>query len=481
MARLIAVLAITGLFLALVGGAQAAKRVALVIGNGAYQHSPELVNPANDAKIMAGSLSKLGFDVVSITDGDHKAILDGMSEFGRRAQGADTALFFYAGHGLEVAGRNWLLPVDADIQASSDLPSTAVKIDDVIELMELSDARIRLIVLDACRNNPLPRSISRSAKRGLAKIDASAAGTMVVFSAAPGEVALDGSGANSPFSTALAKRILEPGLEIRQMVGRVRQDVLAATGDKQVPWVNEAISGDFYLAGKPDLGTTDSNPSAPPVAQTPPQTDPVTGELSVELAFWDSVKNSGNKDLIGLYLKKYPNGSFKDLAEVLIASIDNANSTQRNTSTTVPAAPPAPTPQVDQTAQMEQMSRQFVHRLNAALSMPANQAVNELYSLYAPNVNFYGKQFSIAGIVKDKSRLFTRWPNRYYNSANEDIVVNCNSGARYCDASSIVFWSVNNDQGGNGKGGQMEMQLRLDFSSGNPVIISEDAKTISAN
>ncbi|MEZ5870847.1 MAG: caspase family protein [Nitratireductor sp.] len=480
MARLMAVLAIAGVFLASAFGAQAEKRVALVIGNGAYEHSPELTNPANDAKLISGSLSKLGFEVVSIADGSHRAILDAMAEFGRRAQGADTALFFYAGHGLEVAGRNWLLPVDADVQASSDLPATAVKIDDVIELMELSEARIRLIVLDACRNNPLPRSLTRSANRGLAKIDASAAGTMVVFSAAPGEVALDGSGGNSPFSTALAKRIVEPGLEIRQMMGRVRQDVLASTNDKQVPWVNEAISGDFFLAGKEDASreqTANSGNDVPATTQIQPQqTDPVTGELSVELAFWDSVKGSGNKDLIGLYLKKYPNGSFKDLAEVLMASIDNQASTPRTTNN----PPPSPPQQrIDPTAQMEANSRQFVHRLNNALSLPANEAVNEIYSLYASSVDFYGKQFSIDGIVKDKTRLFSRWPYRSYNSADGDIMVRCNPGAHICETSSLVSWSVGNGQANKGKGGQMQLQLRLDFSLGYPVIVSENARTIA--
>ena len=475
MSRLFQVLFAVCLTLFLSATANAAKRVALVIGNGAYQHAPELTNPANDARLISASLERLGFEVVSISDGNQRAILDGMGEFGRRAQGADTALFFYAGHGLEVAGRNWLLPVDADVQSSSDLPATAVKIDDVIELMELSDARIRLIVLDACRNNPLPRSLTRSANRGLAKIDASAAGTMVVFSAAPGEVALDGSGANSPFSEALSKRILEPGLEIRQMVGRVRQDVLAATGDKQVPWVNEAIAGDFYLAGEePGAQATNDTTSPAPAAQA---SDPVTGELSVELAFWDSVKNSGNKDLIGLYLQKYPNGSFKELAQVLIASLDNVQSAPRTTTQTPPPPPP---PQVDPVAGMETISRQFVHRLNNALSMPAGQALDELYMLYAPQVDFYGKNFSLAGIIKDKSRLFSRWPYRSYNSADSDILVRCNPGSRYCDISSLVSWSVGNGQANKGKGGQMQLQLRLDFSSGNPVIISENAATLSS-
>ena len=122
-----------------------------------------------------------------------------------------------------------------------------IKIGSFLETMELSEAQVKILILDACRNNPLPRSITRSVGRGLSRIDASAAGTMIIFAAAPGEVALDGVGQNSPFSIALAKHMIVPDIEIRRMMGRVRQDVLTATNNQQVPWVNEAIVGDLFL------------------------------------------------------------------------------------------------------------------------------------------------------------------------------------------------------------------------------------------
>ncbi|MFZ1813718.1 MAG: caspase family protein [Rhizobiaceae bacterium] len=453
------------------GSAFADKRVALVIGNGAYVHSPQLLNPASDAALVSSSLRQLGFEVVQITDGTHRALLDGMSEFGKQAQGADTALFYYAGHGLEVAGRNWILPIDANIEASADLPSSAVKVDDVLELMELSDARIRLVVLDACRNNPLPRSLTRSSNRGLAKIDASAAGTMVVFSAAPGEVALDGSGANSPFSEALASRITQPGLEIRQMMGRVRQDVLAATNDKQVPWVNEAIAGDFYLAGK-DGSSSDT--SSPPAAQ-PPASNGLTGELSVELAFWDSVKDSRNKDLINLYLQKYPQGSFTDLANALIASLDNVNSVPRST----PQAPQVP--QVDRSAQMEQAAREFVRYWNGVFSGPADNAVSQVYSLYASNVDFYGKRFSSGQIASDKQKLVSRWPERYYDSPEGEMNIYCNPAAGTCDVTTLQYWTVSSTQRNQSRSGVSRTNLRIDFNTGSPVVVFESGEAIQRN
>lgn len=462
--------------------AMAAERVALVIGNGNYQHTGQLANPVNDAALVAQSLRGVGFEVVTASDATHKSLLDAMSEFGRVSQGAQVALFFYAGHGLEVAGRNWILPVDADIQASSDLPSAAVKVDDVLELMELSDARIRLVVLDACRNNPLPRSLTRSTTRGLAKIDASAAGTMVVFSAAPGEVALDGSGANSPFSQALASHIGESGLEVRQMIGRVRQDVMAATNNKQVPWVNEAIAGDFFLAGK---GKQVAQPrdDAPP--QTAVQSQGPSGALSVELAFWDSVKDSRNKALIDLYLQKYPDGAFKDLAQVLLAAIDNEQSRPRTTQ-----QPPQPQqqnfaalqqPGEDPVAQLDRRAREFVLRFNAAFSAAPDVALTAVRNLYAANVDFYGKPFTVDQIVRDKSGLIARWPQRTYQAPENEISTNCDASIQICNVRSVVYWSVSSAERNKSASGVSQTDLQIDFRSGKPRIVYEVSQALKRN
>lgn len=228
----------------------AAGKVALVIGNGSYQAMSSLQNPPNDANLMANKLSGLGFDIVRIIDGDRRSFYDGLTLFGRKAQGADIALVFYAGHGVQVNGRNWLLPVDAQIEASTDLPAQAIKANDLLDIMEASGARLKLVFFDACRNNPLPRSLSRGTNNGLARLEANAAGMMIAFATSPGDVALDGAGQNSPFTEALARLIDTPDLEVRHLMGRVRESVYKSTGERQLPWLNEALIGEFYFGGK---------------------------------------------------------------------------------------------------------------------------------------------------------------------------------------------------------------------------------------
>ena len=180
---------------------------------------------------------------------------EGLTLFGRRAQGADVALVFYAGHGVQVDGRNWLLPVDAEVEASTDLPAQAIKANDLLEIMDISGARLKLVFFDACRNNPLPRSLSRGAANGLARLEANAAGMMIAFATAPGDTALDGTGRNSPFTEALARLIGTPDLEVRHLPGRVRESVYKSTGEQQLPWVNEALIGEFYFGGRSSNNT----------------------------------------------------------------------------------------------------------------------------------------------------------------------------------------------------------------------------------
>lgn len=469
-----AAVAVVGLLL-LQPAAIAAKRVALVVGNGAYENTQRLENPANDAALLTHSLLKLGFEVVPVSNGSHRDMLDAMSEFGRKAEEADVALFFFAGHGLEVAGRNWILPIDADIESSSDLPASAVKVDDVLEVMELSQARIRLVILDACRNNPLPRSLARSTGRGLAKIDASAAGTMVVFAAAPGEVALDGSGANSPFSASLANHITERGLEVRQMIGRVRQDVMAATNAKQVPWVNEAIAGDFYLAG---LGAEGSSAVTPQATAAPGVV--VDQHLSVELKFWDSVKDSRSKQMLQLYLDKYPDGAFHELAEAMIAGLEDEVSAPR-------AAPKSETvsPQNSQDrlaalqSDMENRSRNFVADFNAAFSSDLDYALSFARSAYSRSVDFYGKRFSLQEVLRDKERLIKRWPQRSYRSPDNEVSAYCNPATRRCNVEAIVYWNVYSPKRNQRANGAQRTTFVLDFSSGQPFIVQELGENVT--
>ncbi|MEM9059243.1 MAG: SUMF1/EgtB/PvdO family nonheme iron enzyme [Pseudomonadota bacterium] len=227
----------------------AAQRLALVIGNGAYAFSP-LRNPVNDADSMASALRQTGFDVTQATDVGLRAFKSAVSVFARRVRGAGpeaVALFYFAGHGVQIDGRNLLLPVDVDLATATDLEYSSVEAQWVLDLIGESRAQMSVIILDACRNNPFVAS-SRSLRRGLARMDAPR-GSILAYSTAPGEVALDGAGQNSPYSEALAEQILTPGLKIEEMFKNVRRQVLATTQEKQVPWESSSLVGDFYFAG----------------------------------------------------------------------------------------------------------------------------------------------------------------------------------------------------------------------------------------
>ncbi len=252
-------LRLAAVLLALFAGATTALaqgRVALVIGNSAYVHSAPLANPGNDANDMAAALKAVGFEVVLGLDLDRRGFDDKIREFARKLTGADTGLLFYAGHGLQVAGQNYLMPIDAKLESERDLDFEAVRVDFVLRQMEVDrDGKTSLVFLDACRDNPLGRSLSRkmgtrsaAVGQGLAQVQ-SGVGTFISFSTQPGNVALDGKDRNSPFAGSLVRRVRQDGKSLNGVMIDVRNDVIAATGGRQVPWDSSALTGDFYFSG----------------------------------------------------------------------------------------------------------------------------------------------------------------------------------------------------------------------------------------
>jgi uncharacterized caspase-like protein len=236
--------------------AAAAKRVALVIGNAAYQQAGALTNPVNDAADMAKALTAAGFDVVLGLDLDRRAFDGKLRDFARLVDGADTAVLFYAGHGLQVAGHNYLVPVDAGLASERDLDFDAVSLDFVLRQMEVGrDGKTSIVFLDACRNNPLSRNLARSmgtrgasVGQGLAEVQ-TGVGTFIAYSTQPGNVALDGDGRNSPFTKALAAHVTDPGKNLTSLMIEVRNDVLKTTDGRQVPWDHSALTSDFFFQG----------------------------------------------------------------------------------------------------------------------------------------------------------------------------------------------------------------------------------------
>ncbi|MDA9396587.1 peptidase [Bradyrhizobium sp. CCBAU 45394] len=303
------------------------KRVAFVVGNAAYKNVPQLPNPAIDARSMARVLRNVGFDVVEGSNLSRDAMTAKLLEFGKKSEGADVALFFYAGHGIAVNGTNYLLPVDADLKSEMDVKlGAAINVDLTLE-QTMADAKVKLVFLDACRDNPFAAKI-RSARAtrsvnvasGLAEMK-SGEGTLIAFATGPGQTALDGeAGTNSPFTRALLANIAQPGIEIQQAMTRVRAQVNDETNKAQLPWGHTNLTGTVYL-NPAAMAAPDAAASASVVAQA--------GE--VELEFWRSIKDTNKVEELNAYLTNYPNGTFKPLALARIAALqDGPSTTTRN-------------------------------------------------------------------------------------------------------------------------------------------------------
>ena len=299
------------------GTAAAEPRVALVIGNSAYHGDlPALPNPANDAKLMAKTLKSVGFDVIEAEDASQADMKKAIAAFGDKltAAGAQaTGLFFYAGHGLQVAGENYLIPVDAEIKKEADVDLAAVSATSVMKQMDFAGSAVNIVILDACRNNPLSDG-ARGITRGLAEIKSSPRGSFIAYSTAPGSTAADGDGANSPYTMALAQTITEPGLSIGDVFQEVRTKVLAATGQQQTPWDSSSLTGRFYFTPAQETAS-----AAPPVQQpAAPAATATVGATEVEQTYWDSIKDSNDPAEFEAYLNKVPNGFYNDLAKIRI-------------------------------------------------------------------------------------------------------------------------------------------------------------------
>lgn len=264
--------------------ASAERRVALVIGNSAYRHATELANPKNDAVDMAEALRNLSFQVVAGFDLDKVAMDRTIREFANVLEHTDVALFFYAGHGLQVGGINYLVPVDAQLSTSAALDWEMVRLDLIQRTME-REVKANIIFLDACRDNPLARNLARAMGtrsgdigRGLAAAE-SGIGTLISFSTQPGNVALDGTGRNSPFAGALVRQIANSRSHVGDMLYEVRREVMAATKNKQVPWEHTALTSPVYLRSP-----ASSQGGVPPVAAVPETPKPLPAPKAPEPA-----------------------------------------------------------------------------------------------------------------------------------------------------------------------------------------------------
>lgn len=273
-------------------GSENVQRVALVIGNSTYPGVAALRNAANDATDIADKLKKLNFQVTLRTNLQLREMLRTLTDFGDRVQQGSEVLFFYAGHGMQVRGRNYLIPIDAEIRTESAVSSEAVDVDQLLD--KLSAARLSMVILDACRNNPFERRF-RGGGQGLASINAPT-GTLIAYATAPGKVASDGDGRNGLYTQELLEAMDVPGIKVEDVFKRVRANVVRKSGEAQTPWESSSLTGDFYFFGQPtDASGANSTDAA-------------------EVSYWESIRNSTNKNEFLAYLKRYPDGKFADLA-----------------------------------------------------------------------------------------------------------------------------------------------------------------------
>ncbi len=287
-----------------------AQRLALVIGNSAYKDAP-LANPVNDARAIALALKESGFSVIVRENIDQRGMLAALREFGDRLRAGGTGLFYYAGHGMQIKGRNYLIPVGANIDREDEVAYSAVDAQAVLDKMEAAGNVANIMILDACRNNPFTRSM-RSGQAGLAQMDAPV-GTLVAYATSPGAVASDGTGANGLYTQHLLTAIRQPSSKVEDVFKQVRANVRRDSQGKQVPWESTSLEGDFYFTGGPVILVV-----APTVVLAPSQS---ALDAGVESALWDAVKGSSLPIEIRAYLNRYPSGRFAADATARLAQL----------------------------------------------------------------------------------------------------------------------------------------------------------------
>jgi len=304
--------ALAAIALLCAGMAQAETRLALVIGNGGYASRP-LANPANDAGLIARALEAAGFQVTTKIDADQAAMKKAVIEFGRQLRASDSVgVFYYAGHGVQIDGENYLIPVGADINDLEEVALNGVNLSDLLKAMERSGSRLNLAILDACRDNPFA-SATRSGARGLAPVSAPS-GTLIAYATAPGHVALDGAGGNSPYTAALAEAIPLEGAPLEDVFRRTRRKVLEVTGGRQTPWEHSSLTGEFFFRPK----TAAPEATARETANAP---QPADARLA-EIAAWQDVRTSDNAEALRKHQAAYPDGLFSELAALRLAKLE---------------------------------------------------------------------------------------------------------------------------------------------------------------
>jgi Caspase domain len=400
------------------------QRVALVIGNGAYKDAP-LTNPVNDARAISTALQEAGFTVILRENTDQRGMLSAMREFGDKLRSGGTGLFYYAGHGMQIKGRNYLIPVGANVEREDEVAYSAVDAQAVLDKMEAAGNATNIMILDACRNNPFTRS-SRSSQGGLAQMDAPV-GTLVAFATSPGAVASDGTGANGLYTQHLLTAMRQQGSKVEDVFKQVRANVRRDSQGKQVPWESTSLEGDFYFK---------SGASATTAAA-------VDSSNAIENALWDAVKNSNLPIELRAYLNRFPAGRYAAQAKVRLTQLQPAPSITKPVQPQPAAVVPASNE--DQSA----IDRRTQELLAGLATQSTGAAAGSSPIVPARPINNFGftvgDRWRYQTVDKFKQEVVSNW-TRKIDGIKADSSLRLNDGS--------VDWSANGDiiavRGANG-------------------------------
>ena len=396
------------------------KRIALIVGNSRYQNVAPLNNPGNDAALMAETLRGVGFTLVggrAQIDLDKAGFDRAVQDFGSQLVGADVALFYYSGHGMQIRGENYLVPVSANPTREADVDFQMLNVNLVLRQMEGSGTKLNIVVLDACRNNPFGGRGLRATDSGLAQIRG-AQGTLISFATQPGNVAQDGSGRNSPFTEALADTIRKPGLEVLQTFNQVGLQVMRATGSTQIPWTSSSpIDGTFYF----------TNAAGSQIATAPPVTSPSPPPQAA------------------------------------------------------PSPPPATQPKLAAIQpSLDQLARDYVNEDMARSQGPAAEYLEHARRTLDDQVDYYGQKTSRADVLKDKEKYVARWPVRSYRVQPDSIRTTCDPSASRCQIAGLVDFSLSDPAKSRKTQGVSTFEFGVRFGPDGAKLFYEQGKVLPA-
>ncbi len=443
--------------LLLTGEVRAEARVALVVGNSTYEQAPWLANPANDARLMAATLSRLGFAVTLETDVTQAGLRRALGAFtdAVAAAGSDSiAFFYYAGHGVQLDGRNYLVPVDAAVGNARDVVLGSVSASDLLQTLELAGGNANLVILDACRDNPFRRG-TRGLSLGLARMDAPV-GSIIGYATGPGQTALDGSGAHSPYTQALADALLTPGLAIEQVFKQVRRRVYEGTGGAQTPWEESSLIQEVVLGG--DAVQPSAAASAQP-AIAAPRRDVATDEAATA----EAVTPQGPRDEQRPAVAAEPKEA---------ASVERSRRSRHMPESTAAARAPAAAIAGDPAR-----VRDFILRYHAIWSGSGREAAPALAAFYGESVRYYGHLIARAEVLRDKSRFAARWPARDYRVDGRSLRVSC--GAETCAATYRVRFAARDREAKRAAAGTAVARVVLAKRGADLAIIAEDSAVLT--